>query len=142
MTTPTSTACSYPNCKCPFDAPADPAWCARGLPRGKPVAQPAAQPVAQPVAQPEDRTIKQLERKLRKREKHIEGMRREIERLQRSLAMHALRVQSIPSDVERAVQNALCNVRMIPVRGAMGSDRIVEVKASKATPEPTHPRTC
>lgn len=26
--------CSYPQCKCPFDAPADPGWCARGLPHG------------------------------------------------------------------------------------------------------------
>ena len=25
--------CSYPQCNCPFDAPADPNWCARGLPR-------------------------------------------------------------------------------------------------------------
>lgn len=25
--------CSYPRCNCPFDAPADPAWCARGLPQ-------------------------------------------------------------------------------------------------------------
>ena len=25
--------CTYPDCKCPFDAPADPTWCARGLPR-------------------------------------------------------------------------------------------------------------
>lgn len=24
--------CDYPNCNCPFDAPADPTWCARGLP--------------------------------------------------------------------------------------------------------------
>ena len=24
--------CSYPHCNCPFDAPADPNWCARGLP--------------------------------------------------------------------------------------------------------------
>ena len=24
--------CSYPRCTCPFDAPADPNWCARGLP--------------------------------------------------------------------------------------------------------------
>lgn len=26
-------ACAYPDCACPFDAPADPTWCARGLPR-------------------------------------------------------------------------------------------------------------
>ena len=25
--------CSYPNCNCPFDAPSDPNWCARGLKR-------------------------------------------------------------------------------------------------------------
>lgn len=24
--------CTYPKCNCPFDAPADPNWCARGLP--------------------------------------------------------------------------------------------------------------
>lgn len=24
--------CVYPDCNCPFDAPADPNWCARGLP--------------------------------------------------------------------------------------------------------------
>ncbi len=23
--------CTYPNCNCPFDAPGDPNWCARGL---------------------------------------------------------------------------------------------------------------
>lgn len=26
------TVCTYPKCNCPFDAPADPNWCARGLP--------------------------------------------------------------------------------------------------------------
>lgn len=25
--------CNYPDCNCPFDAPADPSWCARGLPK-------------------------------------------------------------------------------------------------------------
>ena len=25
--------CRYPECECPFDAPADPTWCAKGLPR-------------------------------------------------------------------------------------------------------------
>ena len=28
--------CTYPDCNCPFDAPADPRWCARGLPKIKP----------------------------------------------------------------------------------------------------------
>jgi hypothetical protein len=25
--------CDYPKCTCPFDAPADPNWCARGYPK-------------------------------------------------------------------------------------------------------------
>ncbi len=25
--------CSYPDCHCPFDAPSDPNWCARGWPK-------------------------------------------------------------------------------------------------------------
>lgn len=28
-----SQTCNYPDCNCPFDAPADPNWCARGLPK-------------------------------------------------------------------------------------------------------------
>jgi hypothetical protein len=28
--------CTYPSCLCPFDAPADPAWCALGLPKRTP----------------------------------------------------------------------------------------------------------
>lgn len=37
-------ACTYPRCSCPFDAPADPAWCAKGLPKlvGKFVARDGA----------------------------------------------------------------------------------------------------
>lgn len=31
--------CTYPECRCPFDAPADPGWCAQGRPR--PPATPA-----------------------------------------------------------------------------------------------------
>ena len=34
---PAPVQCNYPDCKCPFDAPADPNWCARGLPH-KPAA--------------------------------------------------------------------------------------------------------
>ena len=29
------THCTYPMCNCPFDAPADPNWCARGLPKAE-----------------------------------------------------------------------------------------------------------
>ena len=33
---PTGQVCIYPACNCPFDAPADPEWCARGYPHGRP----------------------------------------------------------------------------------------------------------
>lgn len=36
-TTPVGQVCIYPDCNCPFDAPSDPAWCARGLPHAIPV---------------------------------------------------------------------------------------------------------
>lgn len=29
------THCTYPICNCPFDAPTDPNWCARGLPKAE-----------------------------------------------------------------------------------------------------------
>lgn len=28
---PQQERCTYPDCNCPFDAPSDPAWCAKGL---------------------------------------------------------------------------------------------------------------
>ena len=33
ITTP-APKCTYPKCHCPFDAPADPNWCARGYAKG------------------------------------------------------------------------------------------------------------
>lgn len=30
---PKKDRCTYPSCQCPFDAPADPNWCAKGLPK-------------------------------------------------------------------------------------------------------------
>lgn len=36
--------CNYPHCDCPFDAPADPNWCARGLSHAQPAANGWAKP--------------------------------------------------------------------------------------------------
>ena len=33
ITTTPAPTCNYPKCTCPFDAPADPNWCARGYPK-------------------------------------------------------------------------------------------------------------
>lgn len=45
--------CSYPSCHCPFDAPADPNWCARRLPKA---ARPDAQALAIEIADESART--------------------------------------------------------------------------------------
>jgi hypothetical protein len=71
-------------------------------------------------------------RRLERRDRRIAGLQRRIRELETALAINAIAVQRLPIDVERAVQRALCNVRMIPVLGVGGSDRIVEVKAEKA----------
>lgn len=36
---PVAQVCAYPDCNCPFDAPADPDWCARGLPHAETAAR-------------------------------------------------------------------------------------------------------
>jgi hypothetical protein len=37
-------------------------------------------------------------------------------------------IKRLPRDVTRAVQEALCNVRMIPVLGIRSNDKIIEVR--------------
>lgn len=68
--------------------------------------------------------IERLKRKIRRRDVKIAGLEKKIARLQRV----ALEVHALPRNVERAVQNALCNVRMIPVFGAGRDAKILEVE--------------
>lgn len=75
---------------------------------------------------PADLQVRRLRRKLEKRDKKISGLKRRIAELE-----HALAVKDLPRNVTKAVQEALCNVRMIPVLG-IGADRILEVKSSGA----------
>lgn len=81
-----------------------------------------------------DKTIARLRRKLEQRDRRIAGLERKLEMVQRSLATQSTLMQRLPIDVEKAVQRALCNVRMIPVLGIGGSDKIVEVRATKTIP--------
>jgi hypothetical protein len=83
-----------------------------------------------------DRTVTRLKAKLARRDRKIAGLQRKLEMTQRTLAMQSMLVQRLPIDVERAVQRALCNVRMIPVLGIAGSDRIVEVRAADKSQSP------
>jgi predicted RNase H-like nuclease (RuvC/YqgF family) len=72
--------------------------------------------------------IGRLQRKLAQRDRRIAGMQRRIADLEHSLATKDMEVKRLPIDVTRAVQEALCNVRMIPVLGLGGGTKIVEVR--------------
>jgi hypothetical protein len=76
-----------------------------------------------------DTRIGRLQRKLDQRNRRIAGMQRYIADLEHQLATKDLQVRRLPVEVTRAVQEALCNVRMIPVLGVGGSTRIVETRA-------------
>lgn len=75
--------------------------------------------------------VGRLRRKLIQRDQRIAGLERRISTLESELATAHIDAKRTPGDVRRAVQDALCNVRMIPVIGVGGSDRIIEVKATK-----------
>jgi hypothetical protein len=77
---------------------------------------------------PVDRRVGRLQRKLEKRDQRIAGLERRVVLLERAVAAR----DSLPRDLTRVVQEALCNVRMIPVIGVGKNARIVEVKASDA----------
>ena len=80
---------------------------------------------------PVDLQVRRLRRKLEKRDKKISGLKQRIADLEHALAVKDLEVKYLPRNVTKAVQEALCNVRMIPVFG-IGADRVIEVKYSDA----------
>lgn len=72
-----------------------------------------------------------LQRKLDKRDKKIAGLERRIIQLESILGSRVLDVKQMGMDVERAVEHALCNVRMIPVHGMMKTSKILEIRTVK-----------
>ena len=84
-----------------------------------------------------------LKKKISQRDQKITGLKKRIADLETAVATQAVTLKSLPKDVERAVQRALCNVRMIPVLGIGSSDKIVEVRAAEKPSEikPPHERT-
>lgn len=84
------------------------------------------------VGSPVERHVRRLRRKLEKRDEKIAGLKRRIADLEHALAVKDVEVKRLPRDVTRAVQEALCNVRMIPVLGIGKDARILEVKSSDA----------
>ena len=83
---------------------------------------------------PVDRRVGRLKKKLEQRDRRIVGLLRKIGDLETSIATQAITLKRLPIDVEKAVQRALCNVRMIPILGIGGSDKVVEVRSVEKTP--------
>lgn len=81
---------------------------------------------------PRDCRVMRLRRKLERRDRKIAGLKKRVADLEMLLATREIAARRLPLDVARAVQDALCNIRMIPVHGVGKGDRIVEVKASDA----------
>lgn len=81
---------------------------------------------------PVDRRVRRLQSKLDKRDRKIAGLQRRVRELELKLARQYVERDTSMRDVRRAVQEALCNVRMIPVLGIGKNARIVEVKSSDA----------
>lgn len=72
--------------------------------------------------------VDRLRRKLARRDARIAGLERRISELQRQFATQQRQIDVLPIEVTKAVQRALCNVRMIPVLGIGSSDKIIEVR--------------
>ena len=78
--------------------------------------------------------IARLKRKLAQRDNRITGLENKIKQQNELLFLLEQSVKRTPIEVTRAVQEALCNVRMIPVLGIRSNDRIIEVReADKVT---------
>lgn len=80
----------------------------------------------------QDKIIPRLRRKLKERDQRIAGLERRIAQLETALANKDFEVRRLPIEVTRAVQEALCNVRLIPALGIGKTNKIIEVKVTDA----------
>gem|GEM_PF-4453187 len=72
--------------------------------------------------------VQRLVRRLDQRDRKIAGLERYVQRLEKTLAFRTLDLESLSKNVRREVEDALCNVRMIPVHGGIKTSRIMEVR--------------
>ena len=73
-----------------------------------------------------------LVRRLEQRDKKIAGLEHKIQKLETALAWRTMDLESLSRNVRREVQDALCNVRMIPVFGGTRDQVITEVRNTPA----------
>ena len=72
-----------------------------------------------------------LRRKIEKKNKIIKGLERKIQILEKELVSRTLDLGSLSRNIRNEVQNALCNVRMIPVGVGVKNKLIVEVQTKE-----------
>jgi hypothetical protein len=73
-----------------------------------------------------------LVRRLEQRDRKIAGLERKIKRLEEALTWRTIDLESLSRNIRREVQDALCNVRMIPVFGGTRDKVITEVRNTPA----------
>lgn len=76
-------------------------------------------------------TIQRLRNKLRKQSTKMIALREELDAVKRELKTAKLiPAQDYQRDLERAMKNILTNMRLIPMLGINGRDKIVDIKVS------------
>ena len=74
-----------------------------------------------------------LVRRIAQRDRKISGLERKTKRLEEVLAWRTIDLESLSRNVRQEVQDALCNVRMIPVLGVNRNAVITEVRNISAS---------
>lgn len=76
---------------------------------------------------PNEHRVMRLRRKIAKRDRRIIALEKKVLALESALGARTIDLESLSRNVERAVTDALCNVRMIPVFGHRDR-KIIEVR--------------
>ena len=74
----------------------------------------------------QERKIRKMQERIDKRDRRIKWLERRIIELENNYA------PNLDKAVERAIKYALSNMRMIPVLGLCGDDRVVDVVVKKS----------
>ena len=82
-----------------------------------------------------------LVRRIEQRDRKIAGLQRKIKRLEEALTWRTIDLESLSRNIRREVQDALCNVRMIPVFGGTRDQVITEVRNTQANAEVCQPES-
>jgi hypothetical protein len=66
-----------------------------------------------------------LIRRIENRDKKIAGLKRKVQQLESALAYRTMDLESLSRNIRREVEDALCNVRMVPVRNTLRDTKMI-----------------